>query len=200
MFTHQIHEDENLLNTYRKHELTLVPKIFQVFILIFIPWFFGLKYDFVFSAGWHTNLFLLWTILVGFFAVHTFLVWTINVYLVTTKRLLHIAHTGLFKKMVTETPLDRILNVSFRTTGIFSTLFRYGDVLVQIVGLDHPLVLKDVPNPVQVKDSIWRMHLEYGGDQKITYTQPEIARADAHIPYAPQHVTPKIIVKPKRDV
>jgi hypothetical protein len=199
MFTHQIHDDENLLEVYRKHELTLVPKIFQVFILIFIPWFFGLKYDFIFSSKFHTQLFLAWTILIGFFAVHIFLVWSINVYMVTSKRLLHIAHTGLFKKMVSETPLDRILNVSFQTTGIFSTLFRYGDVLVQVVGLDHPLVLKAVPNPSTVKDFIWKIHLEYGGDQKITYTQPEIARADANIPYAP-NIEPKILVKRKRDV
>ncbi|GAC1412704.1 MAG: hypothetical protein NVSMB66_2510 [Candidatus Doudnabacteria bacterium] len=199
MFTHQIHDDENLLEIYRKHELTLVPKILQVFILIFIPWFLGLKYNFVFSSSIHTEIFLVWTILVAIFTIHIFLIWSINVYMVTTKRLLHIAHTGLFQKLVSETPLDRILNVSFRTTGLFSTIFRYGDVLVQIVGLDHPLVLKDVPNPVQVKDFIWKMHLEYGGDQKITYTQPEIAPVDKHIPYAP-HIEGKIIVKKKRDV
>ncbi len=198
MFTHQIHDDENLLQIYRKHELTLVPKILQVFMLIFIPWFFGLKYNFIFSSKGHTNIFLFWTLLIGIYAAHTFLIWTINVYMVTSKRLLHIAHTGLFKKLVSETPLDRILNVSFRTTGILSTLFRYGDVMVQIVGLDHPLLLKDVPNPAQVKDFLWKTHLEYGGDQKITYTQPEIAPAGKHIPYAP-HLA-KIIVKRKRDV
>lgn len=199
MFTHQIHDDENLLQVYRKHELTLVPKIFQVFILIFIPWFLGLKYDFIFSSKTHTQIFLFWTILVAIYTAHIFLVWSINVYMVTTKRLLHIAHTGLFKKMVSETPLDRILNVSFRTTGLFSTIFRYGDVLVQVVGLDHPLVLTNVPSPSHVKDFIWKMHLEYGGDQKITYTQPEIAPLSAHIPYAPK-IEPKIIVKRRRDV
>src|SRR3546814_4664852 len=64
-----------------------------------------------------------------------------------SKRLVHILHTGLFKKTVVETPLDRILNVSFRTTGILSTLFNYGDVLVEVVGLDHSLILKAIPGP-----------------------------------------------------
>ncbi len=199
MFTHQIHDDENLLQVFRKHEVTLVPKVFQIFILIFIPWFLGLKYDFIFSSKLHTEIFLGWTLLIALYAFHVFLIWSINVYLVTSKRLLHIAHTGLFKKLVSETPLDRILNVSFRTSGITSTLFRYGDVLVQIVGLDHPLVLKAVPNPSQVKDFIWKIHLAYGGEQKITYTQPEIAPASKNILYAP-HIAPKILVKRKRDV
>ncbi len=180
MFTHQIHDDENLLQAYRKHEITLVPKVLEIFILIFIPWFFGLKYSFVFSSRAHTNIFLLWTLIVAIFALHTFLVWTINVYLVTSKRLLHIAHTGLFKKMVTETPLDRILNVSFRTSGILSTIFRYGDVLVQIVGLDHPLVLKSVPNPSAVKDFIWKMHLEYGGIGNLAFNKPQISKVLVH--------------------
>lgn len=198
MFTHQLHHDENLLQLYRKHEITLLPKILEIFILLFVPWYLGLKYDFIFSSPTHAKIFLIWTILVAVFALYVFLVWAINAYIVTSKRLLHISHSGLFKKVVHETPLDRILNVSFRTTGIISTLFRYGDVMVQVVGLDEPLVLEKVPNPSTVKDFIWSMHLEYGGEQKITYTKPEIAPVEKEVPYAP-HIQQKI-VKPKRNV
>src|SRR5258708_32662109 len=102
----------------------------------------------------------------------------------------------MFKKYVGETALDRVLNVSFSTTGFISTLFHYGDVHVQVVGIEHPLVLKSVPNPGDVKDFIWKLHHNYGGDQKITYTQPEIAPAGQEIPYAPR-LSPKIIRKNK---
>jgi hypothetical protein len=196
MFTHKIHDDENLLQIYRKHEITLVPKVLQIFVLIFIPWFFGLKYNFVFASQAHVKIFLAWTILVAFYALHAFMLWAINVYMLTTKRLLHIQHTGFFKKFVTETPLDRILNVSFSTSGFFSTIFHYGDVHVQIVGLEHPIVLNSVPNPSDVKDFIWKLHHTYGGDQKITYTQPEIVSVDKEIPYAPR-MAPRIIRKDK---
>ncbi len=196
MFTHKIHADENLLQIYRKHEITLLPKVLEIFALIFLPWFFGLKYNFIFSAPSHAKLFIAWSVLVGIYALYIFIIWSINVYMVTSKRLLHIYHTGLFKKLVLETPLDRILNVSFQTTGVFSTMFGYGDVLVQVVGIDHPLILKSVPHPNEIKDFIWELHHNYGGDQKITYTQPEIAPADKEIPYAP-HLTPKIIRKNK---
>ncbi len=197
MFTHQIHEDENLLQMYRKHEITLVPKVLQVFILIFVPWYLGLRYDYIFSSPGHTRIFIAWTLLVAFYAMHIFLVWAINVYIITSKRLLHIQHSSIFRKTVIETPLDRVLNVSFKTTGLFSTIFRYGDVLVQVVGLEQPIVLKQIPNPSQVKDFIWSLHHGFGGDQKITYTKPEIAPLDKHIPYAPQHLPAKVIRKNK---
>ena len=198
MFKHTIHDDEQLLRVYRKHELTLSTKIIQVFVLLFVPWYFGIKYDFIFSAPLNTKLFIFWTLLVAMYALYAFLVWSVNIYIITTKRLVHISHSGIFKKTVNETPLDRILNVSFRTTGFFSTLFHYGDVLVQIVGLDQPLVLKDVPSPSDVKDFIWKIHLS-GGEQKITYTKPEIAPVQKDIIYAP-HIEQKTINKPKRSV
>ncbi len=198
MFTHQLHDDENLLQLYRRHEIILAPKVLEIFLLLFIPWYLGLKYDFIFASRMHAEIFLGWTIVVAMFGVYSFLMWAINVYIVTSKRLLHIAHTGLFKKTVYETPLDRILNVSFKTTGLASTVFRYGDVMVQVVGLDQPIILQKVPGPSAIKDFIWKIHLEYGGDQKITYTKPEIAPAEKIIPYAP-HVQQNL-VKKKRDV
>ena len=192
MFTQRIHPNEELLEVYRKHELILLPKIIEIFLLIFIPWYLGIKYGFVFESSAHTKIFLLATFAVGLYAAYIFIVWTVNQYLVTTKRLIHITQSGLFKKLVTETPLDRILNVSFRTTGILSTIFGYGDVLVQIVGLEEPLVLRDVPRPSEVKDFLWKMHSEYSGEQKITYTTPEIASVDTYIPYAPSVQEQKI--------
>jgi len=198
MFSYNLHENEKLLQIYRRHETTLVPKVLQIFALTFIPWYLGLRYQFVFSTPGHQRLFLLWTLLVGVYAIHTFMIWTINVYIVTDKRLLHIEHDTIFKKTVLETPLDRILNVSFRTTGFFSTLFHFGDVLVQVVGLDQPLIMQNVPSPAHVKDFLWKMHSEFSGEQKVTYTQPEIAPVDQDIPYAPN--MPKKVINKKRNV
>ena len=197
MFKHQLHDNETLLQVYRRHEITLVPKTLEFFVLLFVPWYLGLRYQFIFSSSAHMELFLFWTILVALFAVQTFVIWTINVYLVTSKRLLHVEHRNLFKKSVIETPLDRILNVSFRTTGFFSTLFHYGDVAVQVVGLDQPIVLRQVPAPSKVKDYLWQIHIEYSGEQKITYTQPEIAHPDQKIPYAPK--LEQRVINKKRD-
>lgn len=68
------------------------------------------------------------------------------------------SHEGLFKKLVIETPLDRILNVSYKTTGFFSSIFSFGDVEVQVVGLIEPIVLKQVRYPAKLKDRLWKAH------------------------------------------
>lgn len=184
-YKRQIHQDEKVLAIYRKHRVTLTPQILQYLILLLIPWYLGMKYEFILSETWHTSLFLAWTILIGVLLIRALLLYLKNVYIVTNKRLLHIEHNGLMKKYVIETPLDRILNVSYRTTGLTSTLSHYGDVLVQVVGLEEPLVLKHIPNPAKVKDFIWKMHQEFAGEQKLTYTKPEIVAVDRELPYAP---------------
>lgn len=185
-YKRQIHEDEKVLAVYRRHRVILGPKIVQYLVLLFIPWYLGIKYEFVTSETWHTSLFLVWTFLIVALLIRTILLHLKNVYIVTNKRLVHIGHDGLLKKHVIETPLNRILNVSYRTTGLTSTLSHFGDVLVQVVGLEEPLVLKHIPNPAKVKDFIWKMHLEFAGEQKLTYTKPEIISSDQELDYAPK--------------
>ncbi len=171
---HTLRPDEQQLQVYRRHELTLTPVVLQVFALIFIPWYFGAEYDFVFSVPWHTDLFLLGTLAVAAYAAQRFVIWYMNYYIVTSERLLHIRHINAFKRIITETSFDRILNVSYRTTGFFSTLFHYGDVSVQAVGMDQPFLIKSVPHPEQVKDYIWSEHLKHGGGKNIVYTKPMV--------------------------
>ena len=163
MFKQKLHPDEELLAIYHRHEVTLVPKILETFVLLFVPWYFGVQYGFIFSSALHEKIFLVWTLLVALFALNTFISWSLNSYVITSKRLIHTAHSSIFKKNQTETPLERILNVSFKTTGFFSTIFRFGDVLVQVVGLNEPIALADVPHPSEVKDFLWKIHLEHAG-------------------------------------
>jgi hypothetical protein len=174
---HTLHENEQELQTYRRHELTLAPVVLQVFALIFIPWYFGIEYNFVFSAPLHTDLFFLGTLAVAAYTLQRFVIWYLDYYVVTSERLLHIQHINAFNRTVTETSLDRILNVSYKTTGFFSTLFHYGDVHVQAVGMDQPFLVESVSEPEKVKDFIWAEHLKHGGGTHITYTKPAIGVA-----------------------
>jgi hypothetical protein len=169
MFKKKFRPNEKLLEHYRKHELTLLPKILQCFFLLYIPWYLGIRYEYVFSSPIHTRIFLFWTGVVLLIFLRAFLVWRMNVYYLTSERLLHIEHEkgSVFKKTVSETALQSIQNVSFKTTGFLSSVFRYGDVIVQAEGLEAALTLKRVPNPGKIKDFIWSMHLQSKGEQKI---------------------------------
>lgn len=162
MFRKKFREGEKVVEYYRKHEFTLLPKIIQCFFLLYIPWYLGLRYEFVFSNSVHTRIFIIWTLIVIAIFLRAFLVWRMNVYYLTNERLLHIEHEkgSLFKKTVSEATLFGIQNVSFKTTGFLSSIFRYGDVIVQPEGFSSVLVLKQVPNPAKIKDVIWNLHLQ----------------------------------------
>lgn len=178
---------EEFLNVYHKHKVTLMPKVIKALIALILPWFFVYKYGFLTSNSVAGPLLLIWTFAIVAYLTHVYTLWNLNVYFVTTRRLVHIQHENVFKKYQVETPIERILNVSYKVNGALPAMMHYGDVLVQIVGVNEPLILRKVPHPSDVKDFIWDTHLKHG-NQKVTYTQPEIVSQDVNLKYSPRNL------------
>ena len=93
------------------------------------------------------------------------IIWRLNQYVVTNQRLLHYGQKGLFDQLVVETPHERILNVSYKTEGMVSRIVGYGDVVVQVVGLMEPIVLRNIDQPMEIKDYLWEMHKRLAKDK-----------------------------------
>lgn len=96
--------------------------------------------------------------------VKVFIIWWLNQYVITNQRILHYWQKGLFDQTVTETPHERVLNVSYKTEGMISTVIGYGDVVVQVVGLMEPIILKNIDQPMEIKDYLWEMHKRIAKD------------------------------------
>ena len=107
---YKLREGEKLLNTYRTYELKLMPTVIEVFVLIFVPWYFAIRYNFLFASSVRLNIFLLWTLLVAVFAFWRFIFWWLNYYLLTSERLLLIKSESLFKKIVADSEIPRNKN------------------------------------------------------------------------------------------
>ena len=133
------------------------PVIF-ILILIYFPWYFLLKYELVAS---YYRLLIFWTLLIFLYAVHQYFLWLLNVYILTDKRLIKVEYRSMMNKQVLESPLNRILNVSFGIHGFWQALFSFGSVDVQVAGLSHPLILKNVSHPAEIKDMLWKIHGKY---------------------------------------
>src|SRR5437016_3843592 len=127
-----LHEGEQLIHSYRQTAWVLGKTILIVGIGIYLPWSRLAKYG---EATQFRFLLVVWTLLLLVYGLRKLMIWLLNRYIVTNKRLIRITHQEIFKKIVVETPLERILNVSFKTTGFFSSIFHYGDVEVQVIGL-----------------------------------------------------------------
>src|SRR6185503_9306663 len=150
-----LHEGEQVLRLLRQTKLILLPIGFLGLIVLYIPWSLVFKYD---VGQPFTGIILFWTIVVVIFFLRKLILWHRNKYLISNKRLIKFEHIGLFKKIVVETPLERILNVSYKTTGLLSSTTKFGDVEVQVVGLIEPIILKNIRHPAQVKDFLWDLH------------------------------------------
>lgn len=148
-------EYEQIRETYRQSPYTLIHPMITSFLAIVLPSYAIFKYG---SAGPMRTALFIWITLVLLHAGRILLIWWLNTYIVTNKRLLHYAQKGLFDQTVTETPHERILNVSYKTEGIISTFFGYGNVIVQVVGLMEPIILENIDTPMQIKDYLWEMH------------------------------------------
>lgn len=148
-------EGEHHKNTYRESMLFLFEPLIVVLLAVFLPLYFLWQYELLSQFG--SVIIFVAVIGIGWF-LRDAMIWYRNSYVLTNQRLIIFDHEGLLKHAVIETPLERILNVSFRTTGVLSALFDFGDVEVQVVGVVEPVILKHVPNPAEIKDYLWDLH------------------------------------------
>lgn len=130
----------------------------------------------------YANLNILVSMLAMAWFLRTVLIWWRNCYILTNQRLMIFEHKGLFRHTVVETPLERILNVSYKTTGIMSSLWQFGDVEVQVVGLYEPIILRHVPDPEYIKDYLWQMHKRMTQKQ-VAFNPTQIDKVQEDVGY-----------------
>src|SRR5258708_2239265 len=134
MFKYNLAEGEQLLKMYRQTEMVLAKTVLLVFLLIYLPWYFLIKYEIYYE---YKTLLLIWTLLVCLYFTHKFLLWLVNVYLITNKRLVIEEYKNLLHKKISEIPLDRITNIISITKEIFPPFFPFRNLEVQLLHLDN---------------------------------------------------------------
>jgi hypothetical protein len=132
----------------------LLKPVCVVFLLIYTPWYFLIKYELAFD---YRRQLLIWTVLVLFYAVYKYLLWLLNLYLITDRRLVRVSYENLFKKRITESPLNRLTNISVFTSGVFSSVLGHGNVEVKIADSSGTLILENIRQPIGIKDFLWKL-------------------------------------------
>jgi hypothetical protein len=151
---YQLDEGEELLATYRVHELTLLPTVLEVFILIFIPGFLAIRSDYFYASQPHLTLFLYWTILVALFAAFRFIWWATDYYVLTSKRLVYIHFTKFLRRTADEIAIKQITKIDCLTENYFAKIFNWGDLQIYIGGRSEPFVMRKMENPELLKTKI----------------------------------------------
>lgn len=153
---------EQVIHVLRRHPLTFVPFILLFIVLLFVPvalyflisqpfpaFFTGpIAYPLSVLAG---SIFYLSACL--FFFGH-FIMYYLDVWIITTERMIDIEQFGLFSRSISELELFQIQDVTTDMHGVFPTFFNYGDVSVKTASANASIIAKQVHNPNKIREAL----------------------------------------------
>ena len=86
--------------------------------------------------------------------------YTLDNWIVTTKRIIDSVQNGFFHRSVAELQLDKIQDVSYKVEGLIPTFFNYGTVEIQTASKGNKFLFEQVSDPQRVKDIIMELIIE----------------------------------------
>jgi len=156
---------EQVINFGRKHPLVMSKMgliILAVALLIF-----GLFLKFGFSSV--TSYITIITGIIG--AVYFSRCWFIynhSIYIISSDRVISMDQRGFFSRRVSESALDKIVNVTQDVKGLVRTIFDFGDIVIQTSGSGNEnsiIKLIDVPDPGELQKKITHTASEFAGTE-----------------------------------
>ena len=144
----KLEEDEKIITIVRKHWWVIFLHVFSVVTMVWLPllvYFFITRinlptlaidiptiladYQFHLLFGYTVWIFINWMVL--------FNLWTdyyLDLWVVTTKRVIAIEQRGLFSRFVASFRLDRLQDVNIEISGIIPTFLNFGTIEAQTAG------------------------------------------------------------------
>jgi uncharacterized membrane protein YdbT with pleckstrin-like domain len=154
--------EEQVILVLRKHFATNIAWIFGAIILLLLVWVFWLAGFFPesISGRYQFLIVLLWTLLVFGYSVEQFLIWFFNVYIITNERIVDIDFANLLHREISDADLDKIQDVTVRSSGIAAAIFHYGDIFIQTAAERQVFEFHSVPQP-ELVSRVMRELIEY---------------------------------------
>lgn len=113
------------------------------------------------SAAFRVIIVFIVSLFYLFWARLLFTVWLdyyLDVWVVTTERIMNINHEGLFHRKVSQQLLSRVQDVTTETKGWLQTLMHFGDIHVQTAAETEHFVFQDIEEPEEVAQLISELH------------------------------------------
>ncbi len=180
-------ENEKIYLTTRRHWITLLFELLPL-KLIFLAAIIGVILILIFISVWPQWLTDIFPALAEFnitflliFLVANFIliVWSaifiiitdyyLDCWIVTDQRTVHTELKGLFNRTISVIQHEQIQDVSIDIHGFFPVMLNYGDVHIQTAGKFREFVFKRVPNPYQIKSTIFKSLLDLKKNPQNNY-------------------------------
>ena len=154
----QLKADEDVLQEIRQHPLTHWREIMVFFIWFIAPFFFLFP---LWQAG-ASGIFVFFFLAISslFYGLRAFRKWKNTIFVVTDYRIVDLDQRGLLERVVSEIPLTKITDVSYRIKGFFPTLLHYGTLRVSTQGSSADIEFRRLPHPALTHDLLQDLRLE----------------------------------------
>ncbi|MEK7201197.1 MAG: PH domain-containing protein [Patescibacteria group bacterium] len=168
----ELEPGEQVMRTVRKHWLVflgmLLPYIFLALIPLFLPGIFTWATRAYPAFGDSLVAFNLmnplvrvglgvWWLILWIGAFNAFTSYFLNVWIITSQRIVHIQQFRFFERRVSSFLLVRVQDVTTNIDGILADLFGFGCVQVETAGTaSSKFVMDGVADPVGMRDLIMR--------------------------------------------
>lgn len=133
--------------------IAFVPIVVYPFLLNFTVFTYFESLYFVLTLGFY----LLW----WYSLFYMITMYLLDVWIITNHRVIDSEQHGFFNRTVAELSLAKIQDVSTQINGSMATWLKFGSLDIQTAGANEKFSLKQIPDPVGVKDQLMRAHNEY---------------------------------------
>ncbi|OGH68818.1 MAG: hypothetical protein A3J66_02050 [Candidatus Magasanikbacteria bacterium RIFCSPHIGHO2_02_FULL_47_14] len=165
---------ERVVHILRRHPVTFLPKVLFFILLILVPIAIFLLFKNLFPLFIEKEMIQVLGILLGslyyfgilLFFYTEFVIFYLDMWVVTNDRIIDIEQFGLFSRTISELDLFRIQDVTTDVHGIFPTLLHYGTVTVKTASDNINIVFHDVPQPNKIREELIQLSHE---DRKYHY-------------------------------
>ncbi|MEK7065359.1 MAG: PH domain-containing protein [Patescibacteria group bacterium] len=150
--------EEEVILFLRQHFIVNIPWIFIAIVFLIAP---TVLLPLIFRslpislpATYAVVITLSWYVATAGFVLASFLHWYFNIYIVTNERIVDIDFQYLLFKRFSQAELERIQDISYSSSGIFATIFHYGNVYIQTAGAAPNIEFLAVPSPDKAVENI----------------------------------------------
>lgn len=157
----KLHQGEKRIAVFRKHWFYIAIEIVMFAILAIMPYVLLNIYQTYVPTPLpdrllpYLHLFLsVWTLFIWIGLFISISNYCLDLWILTNERLVDVEQRSLFSRSVATLQIDKIQDVTIKTSGVLEELLSIGHVSVQTAGADREFQLPHMANPELVKEKI----------------------------------------------
>lgn len=160
----------------RQHPLMFAPTILLFIILAGVPFAFYFLINALFPGLLATQSIYtigvlsasIYYLSIYLFFYSQFIEFYLDIWIVTTDRIIDIEQEGLFARTISELDLYRIQDVTTEVNGLFPTLFHYGNVMIKTASSNSHVTFRHVSHPNEIRQTLIQLS---ESDRKFHHSQ-----------------------------